>query len=47
VLPEEVEPLIDAVGPEGMFITTRADSETQARDLLERVGWKAYSLVSK
>jgi hypothetical protein len=41
VLPEEVEPLIDAVGSEGLFIITRAESEQRARDLLERVGWNA------
>lgn len=41
VLPEEVEPLIDAVGPEGLFILTRTDTEAQARNLLHRVGWAA------
>lgn len=37
VKPEEVEPLIDAVGPEGLFIMCRAESEAQARKLIERV----------
>lgn len=37
VRPEEVEPLIDAVGREGLFIITEARSETEARDLLNRV----------
>jgi hypothetical protein len=39
VAPNEVEPLLDAVGPEGMFIMTWARNETEARDLLRRVGW--------
>ncbi len=34
---DEVEPLIDAVGPEGLFIMTTAESEAKARRLLERV----------
>ena len=40
VAPNEVEPLIEAVGPAGMYIMTWAESETQARELLRRVGWK-------
>jgi hypothetical protein len=40
VAPHEVEPLLDAVGPEGLFIMTWASSEAEARDLLRRVGWK-------
>ena len=40
VKPEEVEPLIDAVGPEGMYIMCSAETEKQARELLRRVGWK-------
>lgn len=39
VEPHEVEPLIDAVGAEGMFIVTSAGSEREARELLRRVGW--------
>jgi len=39
ILPEEVEPLIDAVGPEGLFIMTATSTEEEARDLLRRVGW--------
>lgn len=40
VRPEEVEPLIDAVGPEGLFIMTRTGTEAEAHDLLDRVGWQ-------
>jgi len=40
VAPEEVEPLIDAVGAEGVFIMTNAPTEAAARALLRRVGWK-------
>ena len=39
VLPEEVEPLIDAVGPEGMYISTWTETETEARRMLSRTGW--------
>lgn len=39
VEPEEVEPLIDAVGGEGMFIMTKTKTEAEARALLERCGW--------
>ncbi|MCW5941740.1 MAG: hypothetical protein KIS66_05885 [Fimbriimonadaceae bacterium] len=34
---EEVLPLLDAVGPEGMFVMTWAESEAEARDLVRRV----------
>lgn len=34
---DEVIPLLDACGGQGMFITTRAPSEAQARELAERV----------
>jgi len=37
VLPDEVEPLLDAVGPEGLFIISRAETEEQARRIEERV----------
>ena len=37
---EEVEPLIDAVGADGMFIMTHAPTEEAARALLRRVGWR-------
>jgi hypothetical protein len=40
VKPNEVEPLISAVGAEGLFIMTRAETESEARALLRRVGWK-------
>lgn len=40
VKPEEVLPLIEAVGPEGMYIMCGANTEAEARQLLERVGWK-------
>jgi hypothetical protein len=40
VKPAEVEPLIDAVGPEGMYIMCGAKNETEARSLLDKVGWK-------
>lgn len=39
VRPEEVEPLIDAVGPDGLFIMTEAATEEEARSLLRRTGW--------
>jgi hypothetical protein len=35
VLPLEVIPLMEAVGPKGLFIVTRAESEEQARALEE------------
>jgi 5-methyltetrahydrofolate--homocysteine methyltransferase len=37
VEPAEVVPLLDAVGPRGLFIMTRAGSEDEARRLEERV----------
>ncbi len=40
VKPEEVEPLIDAVGAEGLYILCGASSEAEARALLRRVGWR-------
>jgi hypothetical protein len=39
VLPHEVEPLIEAVGPDALFIITSAKSEAEARRLLEKVGF--------
>ena len=35
--PEEVEPLLAEVRPEGLFVGTTCDSEDEARSLLERV----------
>jgi len=40
VAPEEVEPLLDAVGGEGMLLMVHAPNEEAARRLLTRVGWK-------
>jgi hypothetical protein len=40
VKPEEVEPLIDAVGADGLFIQVQAATEAQAHTLLRRVGWQ-------
>lgn len=37
---EEVEPLVDAVGGEGMLIMVHAPNEEAARRLLARMGWK-------
>ena len=37
VRPQEVVPLLDAVGPRGLFIMTTAESEEQARALEEKV----------
>jgi len=37
VQPDEVEPLLDAVGPGGMSVCVRAESEAQARELIDRV----------
>jgi hypothetical protein len=39
VRPEEVEPLIEAVGPEGLFIMCFGDNEKESKALLRRVGW--------
>lgn len=36
---DEVEPLIDAVGAEGLYISTHARTETDARALLSRLSW--------
>jgi len=40
VAPEEVEPLVDAVGGEGMLLMVHCPSEEAARRLLARMGWK-------
>jgi hypothetical protein len=40
VAPDEILPLIDAVGPAGLYILTWVKSETVARECLRRVGWK-------
>jgi hypothetical protein len=37
VKPEQVIPLLDAVGPRGMFLMVNAENEEQARGLEERV----------
>lgn len=39
VEPDHLLPLVDAIGPEGLFTITRAVSESQARDLLRAIGW--------
>jgi hypothetical protein len=36
----EIEPLIDAVGPEGLYIMCWHDKEAEARAMLRRCGWK-------
>jgi hypothetical protein len=36
----EIEPLIEAVGPEGLYIMAEAADEAEARAILQRVGWK-------
>jgi len=36
IKPEEIDPLLEAVGPEGMFLQIRVGSETEARRLLDR-----------
>ncbi len=36
---DEVLPLLDAAGPDGMLIMTQAPSEQAARELLDKVGW--------
>ncbi|MEI6519503.1 MAG: hypothetical protein WCO98_05630 [bacterium] len=41
VASDEIEPLIKAVGADGVCITTTANTETEARALLRRFGWKA------
>lgn len=40
VRPEQVEPLIDAVGPEGLQFVCWCKTQAEARRLLERIGWK-------
>ena len=40
VKPEQVEPLVAAVGPEGLFIITGAETESEAHALLRRTGWQ-------
>lgn len=40
VAPEEVKPLVDAVGGDGMLLMVDARSETEARKLLQRFGWE-------
>ncbi len=37
---EEIEPLIEAVGPEGLYIMCWHDNEDEARAVLQRCGWK-------
>lgn len=39
VAPEEVVPLLDAVGPAGMYVVCQTETETQAQKLLDKVGW--------
>jgi len=41
VQPDEVLPLLDAVGPEGMYIISHAPTEAAARELLKKAGWPA------
>lgn len=41
VRPEEVEPLIAAVGGDGLFILTQTETEAEAHALLRQVGWEA------
>jgi hypothetical protein len=36
---DQVLPLLDAVGPEGMYVQATAPTERQARQLLRRIGW--------
>ena len=38
VAPEELVPLLDAVGPEGLFVSVQAPDEAAARELLKKVG---------
>ena len=37
---DEIEPLIEAVGPEGLYILCWHDKEAEARALLRRCGWR-------
>jgi hypothetical protein len=41
VEPGEIQPLVEAVGPEGLCITTTVETEKEARALLDRFGWKS------
>jgi hypothetical protein len=41
VEPDEIHPLIEAVGPEGLCITTKVETEKEARALLYQFGWKS------
>ncbi|MDD5705629.1 MAG: hypothetical protein PHR35_06865 [Kiritimatiellae bacterium] len=43
VAADEILPLIDAVGPEGLYINTWVENETTARECLRRIGWKGVS----
>jgi hypothetical protein len=43
IKPTEVPPLLDAVGPEGIYILTYAKTEAEARALLRKVGRKGES----
>ena len=36
IKPDEIDPLLEAVGPEGMFLQIRVKTETEARRLLDR-----------
>ncbi|HEY3269197.1 MAG TPA: hypothetical protein VGM37_19975 [Armatimonadota bacterium] len=40
VEPEEVMPLLDAVGPDGMFVMTKCQTEAEAHALLRQTGWE-------
>jgi 5-methyltetrahydrofolate--homocysteine methyltransferase len=37
---DQVLPLIDAVGPEGLYIQATAPDERRAREVLQRTGWR-------
>ncbi|MCG3147137.1 MAG: hypothetical protein PCFJNLEI_00574 [Verrucomicrobiae bacterium] len=43
VKPDEIEPLIEAVGADGLYIHTRTPTEPAARALLNKFGWKPRS----
>jgi hypothetical protein len=40
---DEIEPLLDAVGPEGMYIMSWHDNEDEARAMLRKCGYKGES----
>lgn len=40
VEPDEIEPLLRAVGPEGLCVTTAVKTEGEARALLRQFGWR-------